>query len=48
MFQSIGSQRIKHDLATELNTWEAKYCMSIYNYGASLVAQMIKNLPRML
>ena len=33
---------------TELNTWEAKYYMSTYNYGTSLVAQMIKNLPRML
>ena len=37
MPQSIGSQRIRHDWETELTT----------SYGASLVGQMVKNLPAM-
>ena len=37
MPQSMGSQRVRHDWETELTT----------SYGASLVGQMVKNLPAM-
>ena len=43
MLQSMVSQRVRYDLATEQQQ-EAKLQ---YSVGASLVAQMIKNLPAM-
>ena len=38
MLQSVGSQRVRHDLATEEQPF-------IIKFGASLVAQSVKNLP---
>ena len=38
--QDVGSQRVRHDWATELNWTEL-------NWNASLVAQMVKKLPAM-
>ena len=38
MLQSTGSQRVRHDLATEEQPF-------IIKFGASLVAQSVKTLP---
>ena len=45
VLQSMGPQRVRHKWATELN-WATFTFFTFYNYiKASLVAQMVKNLP---
>ena len=49
MLQSMGSQRVRHDWATQLNWSNILACCLLNIYaepvGASLVSQLVKNLP---
>ena len=51
MLQSMGSQRVRHDWATQLNWSNILACCLLNIYaepvGASLVSQLVKNLPAM-
>ena len=51
MLQSMGSQRVRHDWATQLNWSNILACCLLNSYaepvGASLVSQLVKNLPAM-
>ena len=44
--QSMGSQRVRHDWATETHTWERQVIAFIELLFSRGMAQMVKNLPR--
>ena len=43
--QSMGSQRVRHDWATETHTWERQIIAFIELLFSKGMAQMVKNLP---
>ena len=47
VLQFMGSQRVRHDWATELNWTEPEHSLALPFFGISLVAQTVKRLPTM-
>ena len=45
VLQSLGSQRVRHNWATELTFWQEQNCFQA-KYRASLVAQMVKQINK--
>ena len=48
MLQSMGSQRVRHNWASELNWTSLLGTGAVYSPLASLVVQMVKNSPAVL